>query len=116
MIGATIIESAESESISIRSAMELQSALYSIHRSFGDSKILEMTAGIRPALPKNMPIISMEGQVIRCNGLFRHGFLLAPVMAESLACYIQGTHTPHFDLFAKEGRDEHISQRTAFGT
>ena len=113
MVGATIIESADQENISIRSAMELQSALYTIHPSFADSQIIEMTAGIRPAFPDNMPLILLENNIVRCNGLFRHGFLLSPVMAECLIDYINGKQSKYADLFIKAKDHENNSQREA---
>lgn len=81
MIGATNIESEDNNAVSIRSAMELLSALYTLHPSFGDAHIMEVTAGIRPSYPDNLPRIHQQDHVIRCNGLFRHGYLLAPILA-----------------------------------
>lgn len=83
MIGATQIESEGENGISLRSAMELMSALYSLHPSFADAEIIETKTGIRPAYPNNLPKIKIKDNVIACNGLFRHGFLLGPVIAEA---------------------------------
>lgn len=113
MIGATIIESAENETVSMRSAMELQSALYSIHPSFAESEIIEMSAGIRPALPNNLPLISIKNNTIHCNGLFRHGFLLSPVMAECVIDYVTGNENIYSDLFIKEHTNENSTERQA---
>lgn len=93
MIGATIIESDCQENVSLRSAMELMSALYTIHRSFGEAEIISLTAGIRPAYENNLPQIKTEGNITTANGLFRHGYLLAPVIAEAITTHINGqTH------------------------
>ena len=89
MIGATQIESSENESISVRSGLELLSALYSLHPSFGDAQILELQAGIRPAYADNLPRIETERNIISCNGLFRHGYLLSPVMAQTVSEMIE---------------------------
>lgn len=112
MIGATIIESAN-DHLTIRSEMELMSALYSLHPSFGDAQILEMNAGIRPAFPDNLPRITVNKNIIHANGLFRHGYLCAPVMAKCIESIITGTQYEYNPLFIKEFDDEHTSQRRA---
>lgn len=97
MIGATVIEAANNEHVSVRSSLELLSALYSLHPSFGDAQILDMSAGIRPAYADNLPRITLQDNIVRCNGLFRHGYLLAPVMAQ---CVEHMIHNKHHDLTA----------------
>ncbi len=104
MIGATNIESA-GDGVSLRSGLELMSALYSLHPSFAEAQILEIKAGIRPAYPDNLPRITVKDNVISCNGLFRHGFLLAPVMAECVADYIENRHNKFIDLFWRDNND-----------
>ena len=107
MIGATQIESAD-ETVSLRSGLELMSALYSLHPSFVDARILEMKAGIRPAYPDNLPRITPDGNTIRCNGLFRHGFLLAPVMAQCVADHIAGHRNEFMHLFERKNSFFHF--------
>jgi glycine oxidase len=85
MIGATMIESAEKGSVSVRSAIELLSAAYALHPAFGEAEILEMSADVRPAYPDNEPRIEERGERIFVNGFYRHGFLLAPAFAERAA-------------------------------
>ena len=97
MIGATVIESGD-EQVSLRSGLELMSALYSLHPSFGEAELLEIKAGIRPAYPDNLPRITIDDNIIRCNGLFRHGYLLAPVMAECVKDFIAGNKNKWMDL------------------
>lgn len=98
MIGATVIESDEGDTVSLRSSMELMSALYTLHPSFGEAQILEFSAGIRPSYPDNLPHIKCEDHIIRANGLFRHGFLLAPLMADAIAMHIDGQKHENWDL------------------
>lgn len=81
MVGATMIESDSGGPITVRSMMELLNAAYSLHPAFGESEIVETGAGIRPAYPDNLPRVAAEGNTISINGLYRHGFLLAPAMA-----------------------------------
>ena len=88
MIGATSIES-EDTGVSVRSALELLTAAYAIHPAFAEARIVEIGAGLRPAFPDNLPRISIEKTTIAVNGLYRHGFLLAPALAELTLNYVQ---------------------------
>lgn len=110
MIGATIVESAD-DHVSLRSGLELMSALYSLHPTFAHAEVLEMKAGVRPAYPDNLPRIAHEGDTIRCNGLFRHGFLLAPSMAACVRDMIAGTANDLIPLLTKDKRDENHPER-----
>ncbi|SFU20287.1 glycine oxidase ThiO [Mesorhizobium sp. YR577] len=85
MVGATMIESDAIGSITARSMMELLNAAYTIHPAFAESEIVESGVGIRPAFPDNLPRVTRNGNVIHINGLYRHGFLLAPAMARQAA-------------------------------
>ncbi|KQW20828.1 glycine oxidase [Afipia sp. Root123D2] len=88
MIGATSIESGD-RGVSVRSALELLSAAYAVHSAFGEARILEIGAGLRPALPDNLPRIAIDDKRISVNGLYRHGFLLAPALAELTLNYVR---------------------------
>lgn len=84
VIGATEIESNHDTPITVRSSLELLSALYSLHKGFGEAQVLEMQAACRPALPDNQPIIEHDQRVTRVNGLYRHGFMLAPTVINQM--------------------------------
>jgi glycine oxidase len=88
MLGATSLES-EDTGVSVRSALELLSAAYAVHPAFGEARILEFGAGLRPAFPDNLPRIAIDNTRISVNGLYRHGFLLAPALAELTLAYVQ---------------------------
>jgi len=88
MIGATNIE-AEDNGVSVRSALELLSAAYAVHPAFAEARIVEIGAGLRPAFPDNLPRIRIDGERISVNGLYRHGFLLAPALAELTTAYLE---------------------------
>jgi glycine oxidase len=85
MLGATMIESAGTSAVTIRSALELLGAAYALHPAFGEAEILEMSAGVRPAYPDNEPRIEERDGRVFVNGFYRHGFLLAPAFAERAA-------------------------------
>jgi glycine oxidase len=87
MLGATSIE-AEDTYVSVRSALELLGAAYAVHPAFAEARILEFGAGLRPAFPDNLPRIAIDKSKISVNGLYRHGFLLAPALAELTLGYV----------------------------
>jgi len=89
MVGATAIEREDASPVTLRSALELLSAAYVLDPAFGEAEILALGAGVRPAFPDNRPRIIPAKGYIYVNGLYRHGFLLAPVMAEMVADYLE---------------------------
>ena len=88
MLGATSIE-AEDTGVSVRSALELLGAAYAVHPAFGEARIVEFGSGLRPAFPDNLPRIGVRGGKISVNGLYRHGFLLAPALAELTLNFVE---------------------------
>ncbi len=87
MLGATTIE-AEDNGVSVRSALELLGAAYAVHPAFAEARIVEFGSGLRPAFPDNLPHIAVHNEKIAVNGLYRHGFLLAPALAELTLSYV----------------------------
>ncbi len=85
MIGATMIESDQPTRISARSMLELLSGAYALHPAFGEAEIVEIGTGVRPAFPDNLPRICRRADALYVNGLYRHGFLLAPALARRAA-------------------------------
>jgi glycine oxidase len=92
LIGATSIES-EDDGVSVRSALELLTAAYSVHPAFGEARIVEFGTGLRPAFPDNLPRVVAGNRIITVNGLYRHGFLLAPALAEVTVAHVLGMST-----------------------
>jgi glycine oxidase len=88
MLGATSIE-AEDTGVSVRSALELLGAAYAVHPAFAEARIVEFGSGLRPAYPDNLPRIAVHNDKIAVNGLYRHGFLLAPALAELTLGYVE---------------------------
>ena len=88
MVGATMLESDAPTRISARSMLELLSAAYALHPAFGEAEIIEIGTGVRPAFPDNLPrLIERDGRLY-VNGLYRHGFLLAPALARRAARFV----------------------------
>ncbi|MBE0453045.1 FAD-dependent oxidoreductase [Roseovarius autotrophicus] len=97
MLGATQIESAERHRATARSVMELLSAAYALHPAFAEAELMEIGVDARPAFPDNLPRVIRKGDALYVNGLFRHGFLLSPVLAGMAADVVTGRNeTPEF--------------------
>ncbi len=90
LIGATSLESEDFRPMTVQSAMELLSAAFTVHPGFAESTLQEMAVNCRPALPDNLPRIEINSGLIRVNGLYRHGFLISPKLAE-LVCGLIAT-------------------------
>lgn len=87
MIGATMIESSSSRPVSLRSLTELLGAAFAIHPGFAEASVIETGTGLRPAFPDNLPQLVQHGGTLHLNGLYRHGFLLAPAMAARVVAH-----------------------------
>ena len=106
VIGATEIESDDRSGMSVRSALELLSAAYTIHSGFAEARILELNTQCRPTLPDNRPAIRMtQPRVLEINGMYRHGFMQAPALHDVALQLLNQGQSPlasDFDL-ALEG-------------
>ncbi len=98
MLGATMIESEDRRRITARSMLELLSAAYALNPAFGEAEVLEIGVDLRPAFPDNLPRIRRIGGRIYANGLYRHGYLLAPALAQGVAdLALHNIHTEMVD-------------------
>jgi len=88
VIGATAIESDDMKPITVRSVLELLSAAYAVHTGFAEATLLETVVNCRPAFPDNQPRIEHADGLVRINGLYRHGFLLSPILVDAAAGFI----------------------------
>jgi glycine oxidase len=86
VVGATEIESEDRSPVSLASAVELLSAAQSVIPALAEARIVNMETNLRPAMPDNQPVVHCEPGLVRVNGLFRHGWLLAPVLVEDVVC------------------------------
>jgi glycine oxidase len=102
VIGATEIESDDRSGMSVRSALELLSAAYTIHSGFAEARILELSTQCRPTLPDNLPAIRMpRPRVLQINGMYRHGFMQAPALHDVALQWLNQGQSPlaaQFDL------------------
>jgi glycine oxidase len=90
VVGATEIESDDLSPASARSTLELLSAAYTVHSGFAEARILEIATQARPTLNDNLPAIRCLGErTLQINGLYRHGFLIAPAMLDVVLEWVQ---------------------------
>ena len=82
LVGASEIESEDRSPVSLRSATELMAAAHSVLPPLAEARILFLDANLRPTLPDNNPRIDHAPRLLRINGLYRHGWLLAPALLE----------------------------------
>lgn len=95
VVGATEIESEDLSPMSVRSALELLSAVYTVHSGFAEARILEMATQCRPTLKDNLPEIAVDrkpnqASLMMINGLYRHGFMISPAI---LDCALEVLHS-----------------------
>jgi glycine oxidase len=107
VVGATEIESEDCGPMTVRSSMELLSAAYSVHPGFAEANIRQHIVQLRPAFSDNQPKILVQQRLIQVNGLFRHSFLIAPVVLKQLTFSVnqllaKGSmeNSPYGDLLA----------------
>ena len=95
VIGATEIESDDLSPPSVRSTLELLSAAYSVHSGFAEARILEIATQCRPTLPDNLPAIrQLEPRILQINGLYRHGFMIAPAVLDVVLELVREAASP----------------------
>ncbi len=80
VVGATEIESDDRSPVSLRSTLELLSAAHSVLPGLAEARVVHSEANLRPALPDNLPASTHQPGLSCINGLFRHGWLIAPAL------------------------------------
>jgi glycine oxidase len=84
VVGASEIESEDRSPISLRSTVELLAAAHSIIPELAEARVIHSETNLRPALPDNLPRVEQGPGLVRINGLFRHGWLIAPALVEQV--------------------------------
>ena len=94
VIGASEIESEDRSPVSLKSAVELMAAAQSVIPELAEARIVHLETNLRPALPDNEPNTHAEPGLLRINGLFRHGWLLAPALVQDALqnLHLEPTH------------------------
>lgn len=89
VVGASEIESEDRSPISLRSCLELLSAAFYLHSGFAEARIIKTLSHCRPVLGNHLPQIKYKPGLMALNGLYRHGFLLAPAVLEEALKYFE---------------------------
>jgi glycine oxidase len=82
VVGASEIESEDRSPVSLRSTLELLSAAHSVIPELAEARVVHSESNLRPTLPDNLPRRAREHGITRINGLYRHGWLIAPAVVE----------------------------------
>jgi glycine oxidase len=82
VVGASEIESEDRSPVSLRSTLELLSAAHSVMPALAEARLIHTETNLRPALPDNLPATRHSAGKTEINGLFRHGWLIAPALVE----------------------------------
>lgn len=90
VVGASEIESEDRSPVSVRTTLGLLSAAHSVIPELAEARIVHSESNLRPALPDNLPMIDTRTGLTRLNGLFRHGWLIAPAIVEDALSQVPG--------------------------
>lgn len=82
LVGATEVETGDGGAPTVRSALELLGAAYGLHPALAEARVADIRVGLRPALPDNEPICEAAEGKVSINGMYRHGFLVAPALVK----------------------------------
>jgi len=82
VVGASEIESEDRSPISVRTLLALLGAAHSVIPELAEARVVHTETNLRPALPDNLPQVESQPGLTRINGLFRHGWLIAPALVE----------------------------------
>lgn len=93
-VGATELERDDLDPPTVRSMLDLLSVLYALHPGFADASILRQDVGRRPTRVDHAPQVAHAPGIVRVNGLFRHGWLLGPILGEAVAAVAVGAPVP----------------------
>ena len=93
VVGASEIESEDRSPISLRSTVELLAAAHSVMPALAEARVVHTETNLRPALPDNLPHVEQAQGLTRINGLFRHGWLIAPALVEQALAHLNDQAT-----------------------
>lgn len=89
LVGASEIHSENYGAISVRTTLELLTAIYYLHPGFAEARIQKTVTQCRPTFPDYLPKIKYRDKIIAINGLYRHGFLIAPALSAEIMRWLK---------------------------
>lgn len=97
LLGSTEIESEDDSPISVRTVLELLTSAYALDARFSEARLIKTVTACRPTFIDHLPKISYSPGLFSINGLYRHGFLIAPSLVSELMRFIeQGLTSIHY--------------------
>lgn len=89
VVGASEIESEDLSPVSVRTTVELLAAAHSVVPELAEARLVHSEVNVRPALPDNLPLLESRDGLTRINGLYRHGWMIAPALVDDAlsACH-----------------------------
>jgi len=108
LIGASEIESYDPSPISVRTMLELLTSIYSINSKFSEARIIKTVTQCRPTLSDHLPKIKYSDGLISINGLYRHGFLIAPTLAHDVMQWVETNKIVRHTQLWENSHDIHL--------
>jgi glycine oxidase len=96
IVGATVEEMGYDTTVTAGGVHELLREAYRLLPDVAELKFIEVTAGLRPGTPDNLPVVgpaSTPGLLV-ATGHYRNGILLAPVTAAAVADMVESGAGP----------------------
>ncbi|WED43766.1 FAD-dependent oxidoreductase [Legionella cardiaca] len=109
LIGASEIEAEDYSAISLRTTLELLTAAYYVHAGFAEARILKTVTHCRPTFSTHLPRIRYSEGLIAINGLYRHGYLIAPTLAKEVLRGLGNRQNSHYPEIWENEDDKHLS-------
>lgn len=106
VIGASQIDCEDHSAISVQTTLELLTSAFSVHSGFAEARILKNVVNCRPTFAHHLPQVFYQKGLVQINGLYRHGYLYAPYIANELIKFF--SHIPisnEFGIFVDEGKE-----------
>jgi glycine oxidase len=95
LIGASELETEDISAISVRTTLELLTAAYYVHRGFAEARVIKTVTHCRPTFIHHQPRIYYSEGLLAVNGLYRHGYLIAPALVAEI---LRGLKSKQSDL------------------
>ncbi len=84
VVGGTELDQHGTQAVTVRSSLDLLSAIYALHPGFADAEIIEAVAGQRSVYTDKNPTITISENIACINGLSRQGWLAGPALIERM--------------------------------
>lgn len=84
VVGATDLDKHGTHAVTVKSSLDLLSAIYSLHPGFANAEIIEAIAGQRAVYREQTPRVTLSENIISVNGLSRQGWMVGPALNQQV--------------------------------